>query len=239
MAKGDKIEYVDVEGVRCQVKNPKRRAVVQHYQNKLLEAIDNYISKVDRWSEDKRRYCEGLKVNVKIAPFTLGWLKRPEDENEYKVIQGRITLMELEGSRNIKGKTKKVSAKKPAQKKTTEPKKTVEPKIEVKKPAAPQKPSSPKKPTAPKKPNIKSITKQDSPKKKQDSNWLTKGSVKDISKLVKTPKKPVDTNESKINKDSTKGSKTAKKEISTKKVMANKKTITKKADPKSTPKSKK
>ena len=132
MAKGDKIEYVDVEGVRCQVKNPKRRAVVQHYQNKLLEAIDNYISKVDRWSEDKRRYCEGLKVNVKIAPFTLGWLKRPEDENEYKVIQGRITLMELEGSRNIKGKTKKVSAKKPAQKKTTEPKKTVEPKIEVK-----------------------------------------------------------------------------------------------------------
>ena len=222
MAKGDKIEYVDVEGVRCQVKNPKRRAVVQHYQNKLLEAIDNYISKVDRWSEDKRRYCEGLKVNVKIAPFTLGWLKRPEDENEYKVIQGRITLMELEGSRNIKGKTKKVSAKKPAQKKTTEPKKTVEPKIEVKKPASPQKPSSPKKPAAPKKPNIKSITKQDSPKKKQDSNWLTKGSVKDISKLVKTPKNLVDASESKINKDSVKGSQRTQKSDNTKKLTVKK-----------------
>jgi hypothetical protein len=186
MTKKQKIEYVDVEGIKCEVKDPKRKAVVQYYQNSLREAIDDYIGSVDRWSESKRNYRENLKINVIIAPFVLGWLRKPQDEDEYRVIKGYLTHEELAEKRykeanKGKRKPRKKSVKKPAAKPA--PKKPASPKKPTVKKAGLSKPATTKKPTVKKKPVAK---KQDSPKKKQDSKTKKATPKKAASK---TPKK--------------------------------------------------
>ena len=80
--KKDSKEYVEVEGIKCEVKNPKRRSTAKYYQSSLRDAITDYENKVERWSESKRNYRDNLKINVIIAPFVLGWLRKPEDEDE-------------------------------------------------------------------------------------------------------------------------------------------------------------
>lgn len=162
------IKYVEVEGIKCEVKNPNKKETAIYYQNSLREAIDNYIGSVDRWSESKRNYRDNLKINVIIAPFVLGWLKKPEDNDEYLVIKGYMTLEELDV------KIKKGANKKKRTRKT----KTPAAKSATKKPAAPKKPTMPKKPTTPKKPNIKSITKNKATTKKA----APKTSIKKSSK---------------------------------------------------------
>jgi hypothetical protein len=167
--KKDTKEYVEVEGIKCEVKNPKRRSVAKYYQSSLRDAITDYENKVERWSESKRNYRDNLKTNVIIAPFVLGWLRKPEDEDEYRVIKGYLTLEELQEKRDkeankgkrkprkkaVKKVVKKPAVKKPAAKRPASPKK----------PTAPKKPSSPKKPAAPKKPTVKSVAKKPAAKK--------------------------------------------------------------------------
>ena len=155
----DEIEYVEVEGIKCKVRNPKKKAIAIAYQNSLRDAILDYERSIDRWSESKRDYRDNLNINVKIAPFVLGWLSKPEDEDEYRVINGCLTIEEFEAKRK-KEANKEKKTRKPAAKKQDS----------IKKPIAPKKPETPKKPASPKKPTIKSISKkQDSTAKKSGS----------------------------------------------------------------------
>lgn len=109
----DKKEYVEIEGIQCEVKDPGREAVVKFYQQNLRPEIDKYIG-TNRMTESKRAYADALEVNIKIAPFVLGWLRKPQDEDEYRVIKGYMTLDELEAKRK-----KEASGKKPAKKRVT------------------------------------------------------------------------------------------------------------------------
>lgn len=99
----DKKGYVEVEGIKCEVKDPSRKATVLYYQESLRNGIADYERSVSNWTDLKEGYRSILKLNVILAPFVLGWLKRPEDEEEYRVIKGIITLDELNKKKgNIK-----------------------------------------------------------------------------------------------------------------------------------------
>jgi hypothetical protein len=204
MANKDEKKYVEVEGIMCEIKNPKKRAVSKYYQQNLLDNIADYESKVERWSESCINYRDNLKINVKVAPFVLGWLRRPEDEDEYRVITGSMTLIELNAKR----------------------------KKEANKGKKPKKPIAPKKPAAPKKPTTASIAKKSvSPAKKQDSTkGLTKGPKKGQPKAKPVVKKPVTTIKPAINngasKGPVKGSTTTKKTSTPKKPEGLSKTLT-------------
>lgn len=107
----DKKEYVEVEGIKCEVKDPSRKATVIFYQESLKPEIDKYISH-NIMTEKRQNYANALMVNVKIAPFVLGWLKKPEDEEEYRVIKGIITLDDLNKKRKKDSKAKVEEPKK-------------------------------------------------------------------------------------------------------------------------------
>ena len=93
-------ELVEVEGIMCEVKNPSKRSIVKEYQHVLRIEADKYIG--EQTMTDKRRgYADALEINIKIAPFVLGWLVRP-GEDEYKVITGRMTLDDFNKKHNHK-----------------------------------------------------------------------------------------------------------------------------------------
>ena len=151
-----KIEYIEIEGIKCEVKNHERKEITQYYQNSLNEQINNYISSIERWTDIKKSYRDTLKKNMIIAPFVMGWLKRPENNDEYLVIKGFITIDELKFKKN-KGSIKKVEKNKPKKINISTAKKRP---ASPKKPISPKKPTPPKKPISPKKPNIESIKKE-------------------------------------------------------------------------------
>jgi len=172
---GDNIKYEEVEGIKCEIKSPTRRATVKYYQSSLAEELDKYIASIDRWTESTKGYRDNIKINIKVAPFVLGWLRKPTDQDEYLVIKGYMTLEELQSKRDkASGKVKKKPAKTRKAKIGVTRKgnsDTVKPKAKrpagPKKPTAPKKPVSPKRPTAPKKPVVKktTATKKAAPKK--------------------------------------------------------------------------
>lgn len=102
----DKKEYVEVEGIKCEVKDPSRKATVLYYQESLRNGIADYERSVSNWTDLKEGYRSILRLNVILAPFVLGWLKRPEDEEEYRVIKGIITLDDLNKKRKKDSKAK-------------------------------------------------------------------------------------------------------------------------------------
>jgi len=166
MAK-DKKEYVEIEGIKCEVKDPERKAVTLYYQDSLRDAISDYERSVSRWVESKKAYRDGLKINVIIAPFVLGWLKKPEDPDEYLVITGRITMDELKKKRAKEAAKNKKTKKRSTRKKTTTNKKTTNSPKTIKKTAT--KRSTTSKSTTKKKTTKKSETKSNSPKKAKSS----------------------------------------------------------------------
>jgi hypothetical protein len=98
-------EYEDVEGIKCKVKNPSKKSTVRFYQNNLREEIDKYISS-NIMTDKKLGYVNALEINIKIAPFLLGWLYKPDSEEEYRVIKGFASLESL-NPKPAKKKTKK------------------------------------------------------------------------------------------------------------------------------------
>ncbi len=102
----DKKEYVEVEGIKCEVKDPSKKALVLFCQKNLYKAISDYEDSVDRWIESKKAYRDVLVTNLIITPFVLGWLKRP-DPDEYLVIIGFMTMKELKSKKKSNIKTKK------------------------------------------------------------------------------------------------------------------------------------
>ena len=172
----DKKEYVDVEGIMCEVKDPRRKATVIYYQANLRREIDNYVGN-NRMIEKKRAYADALEINLKIAPFVLGWLRRPEDRDEYNVITGRLTLEELEQKRakeaaKNKNTTRKKRAPKGLNNRATKGQKTTN--TTTKKPVTNRKPDS--KSGATKGPAKGSTTKKAAPKK--TASKTTKSSSK-------------------------------------------------------------
>jgi hypothetical protein len=133
--KNDDKEYVEVEGIKCEVKDSKKKAIVEYYQNNLDEQISDYVAK-NRMVDSKKAYADALRINVKIAPFVLGWLKRPEDEDEYRVITGRMTIEELNKK---KGATKSSQKSRKTTTKPVEPKKPIKSKGATKEPETTQK----------------------------------------------------------------------------------------------------
>jgi len=99
--------FVDVEGIKCKVKDSSKRETVRFYQNSLRVEADKYIG--EQTMTDKRKgYAEILEINIKIAPFVLGWLFQPENKEEYRVITGRMSIDDFNGN---KKKVDKVSKK--------------------------------------------------------------------------------------------------------------------------------
>lgn len=105
MKKKVDIEYV--EEIPCEVKNHDKKSVVRFYQQNLRQEIDKYVGN-NTMTDSRKGYANALEINIKIAPFVLGWLKKPEDEDEYRVITGRMTIEEL----NKKRGTNKLLSKK-------------------------------------------------------------------------------------------------------------------------------
>jgi len=101
----DNKEYVEVEGISCEIKDPRKKGVVKFYQENLRSEIDKYIG-ANTMTDSEQRYANALEVNIKIAPFVLGWLRKPGDEDEYRVIKGLMTLDELHAKRKKEAKTK-------------------------------------------------------------------------------------------------------------------------------------
>jgi len=114
----DKKEYEEVEGIKCKVKNANRKGVVKFYQESLRPEIDKYIGSITVWTDSKKNYRDALEINLKVAPFVLGWLHKPEDEDEYRVIKGYMSLEELEASRAKEMRKKPVTTKKATSKET-------------------------------------------------------------------------------------------------------------------------
>jgi hypothetical protein len=110
-------EFVEVEGIMCEVKNPGKRSLVKQYQHNLRIETDKYIG--EQTMTDKRKgYASALEINIKIAPFVLGWLVKPEGD-EYRVITGRMTLDEFnKKNKPIAIKPKKESKPQKASKET-------------------------------------------------------------------------------------------------------------------------
>ncbi len=70
-------------------------------QHNLRIEIDKYIGE-EVMTESRKTYASGLEINLKILPFVIGWLKKPLDEDEYRVIKGIITIDELNKSKKSK-----------------------------------------------------------------------------------------------------------------------------------------
>lgn len=102
----DKKEYVDVEGIKCEVKDPSKKKLALFCQKSLYKAISDYEGSVDRWIESKKSYRDVLVTNLIITPFVLGWLKKP-DPDEYLVIIGSMTMSELKAKKKKDSKSKK------------------------------------------------------------------------------------------------------------------------------------
>ncbi|MEK6828810.1 MAG: hypothetical protein AABY15_01700 [Nanoarchaeota archaeon] len=91
--KEDDSKFVEIDGFKCEVKDPNKRNTVLHYQHYLALEVDKYVSD-NIMTESREAYADGLMANIKLAPFVLGWLKSPGD-NEKLVIAGFITMAEF------------------------------------------------------------------------------------------------------------------------------------------------
>lgn len=190
----DKKEYVEIEGINCEVKDPSRRATVLYYQETLKEEIDKYIGSVTTWTDSKKGYRDALNINVKIAPFVLGWLKRPEDRDEYNVITGRMTMEELEKKRAKEAaKNKKTTRKGSKRRKANSPKtaKSSPKTATTKKTATKSATSNASKSTTSRKSATKTATKSNSPKTEKSKGSKTAQNKKAAPKKTasKTSKK--------------------------------------------------
>lgn len=167
MAKKANKEYEEVEGVQCEIKNPARKGVVRFYQNNLREEVDRYIADHPRMTDKNTRYLNAMKVNVILAPFVLGWLRKPEDNDEYLVIKGYMTMKELDAKRNKSTtKVKKVAKKRPKKATATAVKPTKKA-VTTSKPVSKGKSlNRPKTVESPKKVVTKKATTKAAPKKK-------------------------------------------------------------------------
>ena len=124
-------EFVEVEGIMCEVKSSGKKSIVQEYQRLLSIETDKYIG--EQTMTDKRKgYADALEINIKIAPFVLGWLHKP-GEDEYRVITGRMTLDEFNKKNNPKPAAPKKESKPQKTKKEPEAKEKPQEKIIKKK----------------------------------------------------------------------------------------------------------
>ena len=114
----NKREYAEIEGIKCEVKNPRKKGVVKLYQDILRQEIDKYVG-TNRMTDSKKAYADALEINIKIAPFVLGWLRKPDNEDEYRVIKGFMTIEELESKIKKNSTTTKKTAPKKTAPKTT------------------------------------------------------------------------------------------------------------------------
>jgi hypothetical protein len=101
------------------IKDKKRRATVLYYQETLKEEIIKIKRNSHRISEAKAAYIETLERNVEIAPFLLGYLQWPEDEEFNRLAKRGMLTSEIIDS--ILEERKKASSKK---KKPTRKRKT-------------------------------------------------------------------------------------------------------------------
>ena len=66
------------------IKNIKRKRVVEDYIRMVNSAIDNYKANTTRWTKEKKAYIEGSEANVERAPYVIGYLHWPEKKEAPK-----------------------------------------------------------------------------------------------------------------------------------------------------------
>lgn len=71
--------------MKDKVKNPKRKLIVEVYQQQIRDRIAEIISTTEgKMKPSRKQYLEVLEANIKIAPYLLGYLYWPEPKQKKK-----------------------------------------------------------------------------------------------------------------------------------------------------------
>ncbi len=58
-----------------QIKNASKKDIVEAYQAMVQHGLDEFIGKLIKPSNDQKNYIKSLEENIKMAPYTLGYLE--------------------------------------------------------------------------------------------------------------------------------------------------------------------
>lgn len=61
--------------MKNEIRDVTKKAIVEAYQKQVQEAIDHILGLEVKLSSLKKEYVKGLEENIKMAPYTLGYLK--------------------------------------------------------------------------------------------------------------------------------------------------------------------
>lgn len=103
--------FEEVEGIKCIIKDPSKKATVRACQNNLREEIDKYLGS-NVMNDKKQGYVDVLEINLRSLPFIIGWLEWPENENDKQIIKGRVKPVEVISTKKTKTLPKKTRADK-------------------------------------------------------------------------------------------------------------------------------
>lgn len=68
--------------MKDKVKDPKKKELVKAYQQQIRIAIDNILNQEGKLKPSTKEYVKVLEANIKLAPYVLGYLERPEPKKK-------------------------------------------------------------------------------------------------------------------------------------------------------------
>lgn len=68
--------------MKDKVKDPSKKQVVESYQQQIRIAIDNILNVEGKLKPSTKEYVNILEENIKLAPYVLGYLERPEPKKK-------------------------------------------------------------------------------------------------------------------------------------------------------------
>lgn len=68
--------------MKDKVKNPSKKQLVEAYQKQIRIAIDNILNVEGKLKPSTKAYVNILEENIKLAPYVLGYLERPEPKKK-------------------------------------------------------------------------------------------------------------------------------------------------------------
>lgn len=66
--------------MKSKIKNESKKALVEEYQKQVKASIDRLKSIDGKPSSRLKEYIENLELNIKRAPYVLGYMEWPEDK---------------------------------------------------------------------------------------------------------------------------------------------------------------
>jgi hypothetical protein len=68
--------------MKDKVKDPSKKQIVEAYQQQIRIAINNILNVEEKLKPSTKAYVNILEENIKLAPFILGYLERPEPKKK-------------------------------------------------------------------------------------------------------------------------------------------------------------